>query len=110
MLFIQEQKDRRRQDFVINLQIVNISHLDEYSSCVYLICSKHFPVFSEVTLGSYTMVVEQCQDTGLFVGNVQGIQGAHSQGESLDELSKNMVEVFEMIHEDGAPVIESVST
>jgi predicted RNase H-like HicB family nuclease len=35
---------------------------------------------------SYTVVVERSLETELFVGYVPGFQGAHSQGESLDEL------------------------
>ena len=58
-------------------------------------------------MASYAMVVERCPETGLLVGYVPGIRGAHTQGENLDELSANMVEVLEMILEDGDPVIES---
>ena len=56
---------------------------------------------------TYTAVVERCADTGLFVGYVPGFPGAHSQGESLDELNRNLQEVIEMLLEDGEPTLES---
>ena len=52
---------------------------------------------------TYTAVVERCTETGLYVGYVPGFPGAHSQGESLDELNANLREVIAMILEDGAP-------
>jgi predicted RNase H-like HicB family nuclease len=51
----------------------------------------------------FTAVIEKCRDTGLYVGYVPGLSGAHSQGESLDELNKNLQEVIEMLFEDGVP-------
>jgi len=55
---------------------------------------------------AYTAVVEQCPDTGLYVGYVPGFPGAHSQAESLDELNANLKEVIEMLLEDGEPHLE----
>ena len=52
---------------------------------------------------SYTAVVERCPDTDLYVGYVPGFPGAHSQGESLEELNDNLKEVIAMILEEGAP-------
>lgn len=52
---------------------------------------------------SYTAVVERCPDTGLYVGYVPGFPGAHSQGESLEELNDNLKEVIAMILEEGVP-------
>ncbi|MBI3209549.1 MAG: type II toxin-antitoxin system HicB family antitoxin [Candidatus Solibacter usitatus] len=54
-------------------------------------------------MNTYTAVVEQCPDTGLFVGHVPGFPGAHSQGETLDELNRNLQEVIAMLLEDGEP-------
>ena len=54
---------------------------------------------------SYTAVIERCPDTGLFVGYVPGFPGAHSQGETLEELNDNLTEVITMILDDGAPVM-----
>ena len=56
---------------------------------------------------TYTAVVERCPDTNLFVGYVPGFPGAHSQGETLDELSRNLTEVLEMLLEDGEPELEA---
>lgn len=56
---------------------------------------------------NFTAVVEKDSDTGLYVGYVPGFPGAHSQGESLDELQKNLREVIEMLLEDGEPKLET---
>ena len=56
---------------------------------------------------TFTAVVERCSDTGLFVGYVPGFPGAHSQGETLDELNRNLSEVIEMLLEDGEAEVES---
>jgi predicted RNase H-like HicB family nuclease len=56
---------------------------------------------------TYTAVIERCPDTGLFVGYVPGFPGAHSQGETLDELQQNLAEVIEMLLADGEPRLES---
>lgn len=45
--------------------------------------------------------VERCPDTGLYVGYVPGFPGAHSQGETMDELGDNRREVIEMLLEEG---------
>lgn len=55
----------------------------------------------------FTAVVECCKDTGMFVGYVPGFSGAHSQGETPDELNRNLTEVVEMLLEDGDPYLES---
>lgn len=54
-----------------------------------------------------TAVVERDADTGLYVGWVPGVPGAHSQGETLDELQGNLREVIELLLEDGELVTES---
>ena len=56
---------------------------------------------------TYTAVIERCPDTALLVGYVPGFPGAHSQGETLDELSENLAEVVSMLLEDGEPELES---
>ena len=48
----------------------------------------------------FTAIVEKCPDTGIYVGYVPGFPGAHSQGETLDELKENLKEVIEMLLED----------
>lgn len=51
---------------------------------------------------TYTAAVERCPDTGLYVGYVPGFPGAHSQGESLEDLRCNLAEVIRMLLEDRA--------
>lgn len=48
----------------------------------------------------FTAVIEKDIDTNLYVGYVPGFAGAHSQGETLDELRDNLREVIEMLLED----------
>ncbi len=55
----------------------------------------------------FTAIIERCPDTELYVGYVPGFPGAHSQGESLDELNVNLREVIEMLLEDGEPKLEA---
>jgi predicted RNase H-like HicB family nuclease len=55
---------------------------------------------------AFTAVIERCPDTGFFVGYVPGLPGAHSQGETLDELHQNLAEVIGKL-EDGEPQFES---
>jgi predicted RNase H-like HicB family nuclease len=56
---------------------------------------------------AFTAVIERCPDTGLYVGFVPGFAGAHSQGESLDELQRNLREVIAMLLEDGEPDLQT---
>ena len=55
---------------------------------------------------TYTAIIERCPDTSLYVGYVPGFPGAHSQGETLEELNANLREVIEMLLEDGEPVLD----
>lgn len=52
-------------------------------------------------------MIERCSDTGFYVGFVPGFAGAHSQGETLDELQQNLREVIAMLLEDGEPDLDS---
>ena len=56
---------------------------------------------------SFSVVIERCPETGLYVGSVPGFPGAHSQGETLEELRENIREVLTMLFEDGEPTLES---
>lgn len=49
---------------------------------------------------TFTAYVELDEETGLYVGTVPGLPGAHSQGETLDELQKNLAEVIELVLEE----------
>jgi predicted RNase H-like HicB family nuclease len=56
---------------------------------------------------SWNIVIERDAQTGLYVGYVPGWPGAHSQGETVDELKANLAEVVSMLLEDGEPALES---
>jgi predicted RNase H-like HicB family nuclease len=53
-------------------------------------------------MSPYIPIVERDAETGIYVGYVPGFPGAHSQGETLDELHQNLQEVMEMLMEDNA--------
>ncbi|WP_204153368.1 type II toxin-antitoxin system HicB family antitoxin [Leptolyngbya sp. CCY15150] len=59
-------------------------------------------------MNTFTAVVEKDSDTNLYVGYVPGFPGAHSQGETLDELQSNLCEVIAMLLEDGQTKFEAV--
>jgi predicted RNase H-like HicB family nuclease len=50
----------------------------------------------------YTAIIEKDTETGLYVGYIPTITGAHSQGETLEELRENLIEVLELLDEEGA--------
>ena len=56
---------------------------------------------------TYQAIVERCYDTRMYVGYVPGFPGAHSQGETLEELNTNLREVLAMLLEDGEPQLEA---
>ena len=70
--------------------------------------------FYEVNIFSFFINYEvknvfysNCKDTELYVSYVPNFMGAHSQGETLDELNQNLKEVIEMLLEDGKASFES---
>ncbi|MCC5896744.1 type II toxin-antitoxin system HicB family antitoxin [Sodalinema gerasimenkoae] len=56
---------------------------------------------------TFTAIVERDSETRLYVGYVPGFPGAHSQGETLDELQENLREVIEMLLEDEEVLFET---
>ena len=44
----------------------------------------------------FTAHIEQDDETGLYIGIVPNLPGAHTQSETLDELHKNLKEVIEL--------------
>jgi predicted RNase H-like HicB family nuclease len=60
-----------------------------------------------MTMKTFTAIIEKDSDTNLYVGYVPGFSGAHSQGETLDELKDNLREVIEMLLEDESVVFET---
>ena len=47
--------------------------------------------------------IERDPETGLYVGTVPEIPGAHTQAETLDELQRNLKEVIELCLEELTP-------
>ncbi len=87
--------------------------LDPNGSAIWLVLSyceqridKRFEK-PRLAVKSYTIVIERCPETQFYVGYVPGFPGAHSQGETIDELLENIREVISMLLEDGEPVLES---
>ena len=56
---------------------------------------------------TYTAIIERCPETKLYTGYIPGFPGAHSQGETLEELHRNLQEVLQMLLEDGEPKLEA---
>jgi predicted RNase H-like HicB family nuclease len=56
---------------------------------------------------TYTAVIECDPETNVFVGYVPGFPGAHSQGDTIDELHANLRKVIAMLLEDGEPPLEA---
>ena len=50
---------------------------------------------------TYTIIIERCLETGLYIGSVPSFPGAYSQGNTIDELDLHMKEVITMLLEDG---------
>ena len=49
---------------------------------------------------TYTAYVELDEETGLYIGIVPGVPGAHTQAATLDELRTNLKEVLELCLEE----------
>ncbi len=48
----------------------------------------------------FAAYIEWDPDTGLYVGTIPSIPGAHTQGATLDELQKNLREVTDLCLEE----------
>jgi predicted RNase H-like HicB family nuclease len=57
---------------------------------------------------TFTAYIEFDSETGLYVGTIPGVAGAHSQGATLDELQQNLREVLELIVEERASHGDSI--
>ncbi len=56
---------------------------------------------------TYSAVIERCKETGYYVGYIPGFVGAHSQAETIEELRDNLIEVIQLLLENGEPDLES---
>ena len=81
---------------------LHLEHFNHDQPVDFLQCNQEM-----ILVKFFTAVIEKCPDTGLYVGYVPGFSGAHSQGESLDELNKNLREVIEMLLEEGEPKLHT---
>lgn len=52
-------------------------------------------------------VIERDIETGLLVGSVPGLPGAHTQGTTVEEVRQNLAEVIELLRNEGALRMES---
>jgi predicted RNase H-like HicB family nuclease len=52
-------------------------------------------------------VIERDFETGLLVGSVPGLPGAHTQGETVEEVRQNLAEVIQLLRDEGALRLES---
>ena len=57
---------------------------------------------------TFAAYVERDTETGLYVGVVPGIVGAHTQAETLDELNRNLKEVIELCLEEQQVSLEEL--
>jgi predicted RNase H-like HicB family nuclease len=57
---------------------------------------------------TFTAYVEQDPDTGLYVGIVPGLPGAHTQAATLDELRSNLIDVVTLVLDSRAARGEAV--
>lgn len=57
---------------------------------------------------SLTAIVEQDRETGLYIGVIPGLPGAHTQAATLDELRANLEEVVALVLEEDASLRESL--
>jgi predicted RNase H-like HicB family nuclease len=57
-------------------------------------------------------VIERDLQTGLLVGSVPGVPGAHTQGETVEEVRQNLAEVIALLREEGGlqPESEFIAT
>lgn len=55
---------------------------------------------------SFTAIIERDRQTGLFVGYVPELPGAHSQAATIDELREHLAEVIQLVLEEGDPGFE----
>lgn len=57
---------------------------------------------------TFTAYIEYDLETQLYVGTIPNIQGAHSQGATLDELQDNLKEVLELCLEEYQDSVENL--
>lgn len=56
---------------------------------------------------NFHAVIERDLETGLLVGSIPGIPGAHTQGETFEEVRTSLAEVMELLQDEDALELES---
>ena len=49
---------------------------------------------------NFNAIIERDPETGLLVGSVPEIPGAHTQGETIEEVRANLAEVIELMQSE----------
>lgn len=58
-----------------------------------------------------TLTLEYWQDEGWLVGHLREVPGCFSQGETLEDLERNIIEVYTLLHEEtDLPIPPNVAT
>jgi len=67
---------------------------------------------SILAIMNFNAIIERDLLTGLLVGSVPGIPGAHTQGETIEEVRFNLAEVIALLQAEGAlePESEFIAT
>lgn len=52
-------------------------------------------------MASLPIEIERDPETGLLVGSVPGVPGAHTQGATVEEIRSNLAEVVDLLREEG---------
>ena len=55
----------------------------------------------------FTILIQKDPETDFYVGYVPGMVGAHSQGETIEELKSNLKEVISLCLKEGEPFVLS---
>lgn len=57
---------------------------------------------------TFTAYIEYDPESNLYVGTVPGVQGAHTEGATLDELHTNLREVLELCLEENKEPLDTL--
>ncbi|MCY4174403.1 MAG: type II toxin-antitoxin system HicB family antitoxin [Cyanobacteria bacterium MAG CAR3_bin_5] len=69
------------------------------------ISSKRIPHESSLSSRIYIATTTKCLDTGFYVGRIEAIPGAFTQGETLEQLNENLKEVISILNNENVFVI-----
>lgn len=82
----------------------NVDDLRKPNPLAAIVCTARTPIPKSALLKNLRenlkipdKIINRCKDTGFYVGYGPGFAGAHSQGETLDELHENLTEAITLI-------------